>query len=50
MLLGATVWSLASLVVAAESARGGMRRRTWGWMASFVAAALVAAYCVWRLV
>ena len=45
LLLGALLWALASLVVAAESARGGMPRRTWGWMASFLAAALVAAYC-----
>jgi hypothetical protein len=49
LLLGALLWALASLVVAAESARGGMRRRTWGWMASFLAAALVAAYCFRRL-
>jgi hypothetical protein len=28
LLLGALLWALASLVVAAESARGGMRRRT----------------------
>jgi hypothetical protein len=49
LLLGATLWALASLVVAAESARGGMRRRTWGWLASFLATALVAAYSFWRL-
>ena len=50
LLLGALLWALASLVVAAESARGGMRRRTWGWFASFLAAALVAAYSFWWLV
>ena len=50
LFLGALLWALASLVVAAESARGGMPRRTWGWMASFLAAALVAAYCFRRLV
>jgi hypothetical protein len=32
LLLGALLWALASLVVAAECARGGMRRHntTWG--------------------
>ena len=50
LLLGALLWALASMVVSAESARGGMRRRTWGWLASFLAAALVAAYAFWRLV
>lgn len=50
LFLGALLWALASLVVAAESARGGMPRRTWGWTASFLAAALVAAYCFRRLV
>jgi hypothetical protein len=50
LLLGALMWALASLTVAAESARGGMPRRTWGWMASFLAAALVAAWCFGRLV
>jgi hypothetical protein len=49
LLLGTLLWAIASLVVAAESARGAMRRRTWGWMASFLAAALVAGYCFRRL-
>ena len=50
LFLGALLWALASLTVAAESARGGMPRRTRGWMASFLAAALVAAWCFGRLV
>jgi hypothetical protein len=49
VLLGATLWALVSVLVAAESARGEMRRRTWGWIGSFLAAALVAASCFWRL-
>jgi hypothetical protein len=50
VLGGLLLWALISVVVATESANRGMRRRAWGWMASFGMCALVAAYSFWRLV
>ena len=50
MLVGALLWALVSVVVATESAKLGMRRRTWGWVASFLAASVVAAYSFGRFV
>ena len=50
MLVGALLWALVSVVVATESANLGMRRRTWGWVVSFLAASLVAAYAFGRFV
>jgi hypothetical protein len=50
LLVGALVWALVSVVVAIESANLGMRRRAWGWVASFLAASLVAAYTFGRFV
>jgi hypothetical protein len=50
VLGGALLWALVSVLVATESANRGMRRRAWGWMASFVVSTLVAAYSFWRLV
>ena len=50
VLVIALMWALVSAVVVTESANRGMRRRTWGWMASFVVSTLVAAYSFWRLV
>jgi hypothetical protein len=50
LLVGALLWALLSLVVATESANLGMRRRAWGWAASFLAASLVAAYSFGRFV
>jgi len=50
LLVGALLWALMSVVVAPESANQGMRRRTWGWVASFPAASLVAAYAFGRFV
>ena len=50
MLVGALSWALVSVLVATESANQGMRRRAWGWVASFVAASLVAAYAFGRFV
>ncbi len=50
MLVGALLWALVSVVVATESANQGMRRRAWGWVASFLAASLVAAYSFGRFV
>ena len=50
LVLGALLWALASVVVATESAKRGMRRRTWGWVASFLAASLVAAYAFGKFV
>jgi len=47
---GALLWALASVVVATESARRGMRRRTWGWVASFLCATVVAAYAFGKVV
>jgi hypothetical protein len=44
LLVGALSWAMVSVVVATESAKGGMRRRAWGWVASFLADSLVAAY------
>jgi hypothetical protein len=44
------LWAVISVLVATESANRGMRRRAWGWMASFVVSTLVAAYSFWRLV
>ena len=44
MVVGALLWALVSVVVAAESANQGMRRRKWGWVASFLVASVVAAY------
>jgi hypothetical protein len=48
LLVGALLWALVSVVVATESAKLGMRRRTWGWVASFLAASVVAAYSFGR--
>ena len=50
LFLGALLWALVSVVVATESANGGMRRRAWGWAASFLSASIVAAYSFGRLV
>ena len=50
LVVGALLWALASVVVASESARRGMRRRTWGWVASFLTASLVAAYAFGKVV
>lgn len=50
MLVGALLWASVSVLVATESAKRGMRRRAWGWVASFLAASLVAAYVFGRLV
>jgi hypothetical protein len=50
LLVGALLWALVSVVVATESANRGMRRRTWGWVASFLGASLVAAYSFGRFV
>jgi hypothetical protein len=50
LLVGAMLWALVSVVVAAESANQGMRRRKWGWVASFLVASLVAAYAFGRFV
>jgi hypothetical protein len=44
LLGGALFWALVSVVVATESANQGMRRRKWGWVASFLVASVVAAY------
>jgi len=48
--VGALLWASASLLVATESAKGGMKRRTWGWVASFLAASVVAAYAFGKLI
>jgi hypothetical protein len=50
LFVGALLWALVSVRVATESANGGMRRRAWGWAASFLCASLVAAYSFGRLV
>jgi hypothetical protein len=50
LFVGALLWALVSVLVATESANGGMRRRAWGWAASFLCASLVAAYSFGRLV
>jgi hypothetical protein len=50
LVVGALLWALASVVVASESARRGMRRRTWGWVASFLTASLMAAYAFSKVV
>jgi hypothetical protein len=50
LVVGALLWALASVVVASESARRGMRRRRWGWVASFLTASLVAAYAFGKVV
>ena len=50
LLVGALLWALVSVLVATESANAGMRRRAWGWAASFVCASLVAAYSFGRFV
>jgi len=50
LLVGALLWALVSLVVATESANQGMRRRKWGWVASFLVASGVAGYAFGRFV
>ena len=50
LLVGALLWALVSLVVATESAHQEMRRRKWGWVASFLVASGVAAYAFGRFV
>jgi hypothetical protein len=50
LLAGALLWALVSVVVATESAKLGMRRRAWGWVAFFLAASLVSAYAFGRFV
>jgi hypothetical protein len=50
LFVGALLWALVSVLVATESANAGMRRRAWGWAASFLCASLVAAYSFGRLV
>jgi hypothetical protein len=44
LLLAALLWASLSILVANESAKRGMRLRAWGWLASFLAASVVAAY------
>jgi hypothetical protein len=50
LLMGALLWALVSVVVATKSANQGMRRRKWGWVASFLLASVVAAYAFGRFV
>jgi hypothetical protein len=50
LLVGALLWALVSVVVAAASANQGMRRLKRGWGASFLVASLVAAYAFVRFV
>jgi hypothetical protein len=50
LLVGALLGALMSVAVATESANLGMQRRAWGWIASFLAASLVAAYAFGRFV
>ena len=50
LLVCALLWALVSVAVATESAKLGMRRRAWGWVASFLAASLVAAYAFGKFV
>jgi hypothetical protein len=50
LLVGALFWALVSVVVATESANQGMRRRKWGWVASFLVASVVAALSFGRFV
>ena len=50
LFVGSLLWALVSVLVATESANAGMRRRAWGWAASFLCASLVAAYSFGRLV
>jgi hypothetical protein len=50
LVVGAVLWASASVVVATESTRRGMRRRMWGWVASFLAASVVAAYAFGKFV
>jgi hypothetical protein len=50
LLFVGLMWTLASAVAATESVKLGMRRRAWGWTATFVVSSLVAAYSFWRWV
>ena len=50
LLVGVLLWALVSVVVATKSANQGMRRRKWGWVASFLVASLVAVYAFGRFV
>jgi hypothetical protein len=50
LVVGAVLWALASVIIATESARRGMRRRMWGWVGSFLAASVVAAYAFGKFV
>jgi hypothetical protein len=44
LLVGALLWAVVRVVVASESANRRMRRRAWGWVASFLAASVVTVY------
>jgi hypothetical protein len=50
LFVGSLLWALVSVLVATESANAGMRRRAWGWAATFLCASLAAAYSFGRLV
>ena len=50
LVVAAVLWASVSVFVATESARRGMRRRMWGWVASFLAASVVAAYAFGKFV
>jgi hypothetical protein len=49
VLLIALSWAVISAIAASASVRYEMRLSAWGWTASFVLSALVAAYSFWRL-
>jgi membrane protein YdbS with pleckstrin-like domain len=49
VLFIALSWALISAIAASASVHYEMRRPAWGWTASFVLSALVAAYSFWRL-
>ena len=50
LLVGALLWALVSVVVAAASAKLGMRRLKRGWVGSFLVASVVAALSFGRIV
>jgi hypothetical protein len=49
LLFIALVWALISAVAFSASLNYGMRWLAWGWIASFLVSALVAAYSFWML-
>jgi hypothetical protein len=50
VLFIALAWALISAIAATVSVRYEMRRRAWGWTASFfLVSSLVAAYSFWRV-